>query len=62
MPMCRAASRSPRYAELAGLPVAALGPGGYLAILATTVRDDALDGWEVCGSRRSESYSASTSS
>lgn len=34
--------QSSRYADVAGIPVAALGLGGYLAILATTLRDDAL--------------------
>ncbi len=31
--------QSSRYAELAGIPVAVLGLGGYVAILATTIRD-----------------------
>ena len=34
--------QSSRYAEVVGVPVAVLGLGGYLAILATTLRDDAL--------------------
>ena len=34
--------QSSRYAEVAGIPVAVLGLLGYVAILATTLRDDAL--------------------
>ncbi len=43
---CEAVNNS-RYAEIAGIPIALLGLGGYLAILALTLLEVRLPSWKI---------------
>jgi uncharacterized membrane protein len=43
---CEAVNNS-RYAEIAGIPIALLGLGGYLAILALTLLEVRLPAWKI---------------